>query len=86
MHSRLHNSVKEAALEHLGTTEASRAYCEAYFEVLWDYGEHTLLEHAISALASGNLEGVRRALADERRLNQLGELANRAEAEFAQKK
>ena len=68
---RRHEGLADAVLAHLVCSDADRAYYEAALETLWHYGEHSPLDAAAEALASGDRERMERALGVEKRLTAL---------------
>lgn len=68
-------SIRDAVMLHLGTTPAKAAYCEAALGSLWEYGELSPYDMAVSAWNSGNRELYESALADDDRLTELAEEA-----------
>lgn len=72
---RLRRSVEDAVMPVLGTTPARRAWLEASFEVLWEYGELSPFEAAMNAWEDGDMDLYEAALADDARLTELAEAA-----------
>ena len=65
---RRHSATAEAARAHLVRTDAQAAYYEAWFDILWVYGEHAPFEAACDAARDGDRVAMERALADDGRL------------------
>ena len=72
---RRHSATVEAARAHLVRTDAQAAYYEAWFDILWEYGEHTPFEAARDAARDGDRAAMERALADDGRLAALARAA-----------
>jgi len=75
---RYRTSVREAVLDHLGTTPESAAWCEAALDTLWEYGGISPFMVAANALHRGDRKLYEHALADDVRLRELAEAAKAA--------
>ena len=76
---RYRTSIREAVMEHLGTTLERVAWCEAALDVLWEYDELAPFEVAMNAWCRGDREIYEEASADDARLDALAAAAWAAE-------
>lgn len=72
---RRHSAVAQAATKQPGQTQAERKYHQAWFDMLWEYGERSPFETACEAFRNGDAQAMHRALSDDRMLTELAKAA-----------
>ena len=72
---RRHGAMAEAVTKQPGQSEAERTYRQAWFDMLWEYGEQSPFETACEAFRNGDHDAMNRALDHDRALSALAEAA-----------
>ncbi len=72
---RLHDGLLRALTSDPDMSEDEKAYHRAWSDMAWTYGENTPFEAAMQAYDQGDLETMKEALSDDRKLSELARMA-----------